>query len=298
MAEQSGGPVRKYNYLEGLSIEELEELLCASESVQRDDGYIDAIIAAIRKREHQKPSGRLPDVDGAWNEFQEQFNTSEGEGMTLYPEVVSNFGSTSVQNERWRKQSKHSTWKNLAAAAVLALCIITMLPPALGYENLFAMVGQWNNTIFHFAIPGQETEYPTIPDDVGYESLQAALTFHEITLPLIPNSFIQDQNFELSDLEVTEYDDYSRVDYNAVYENKDTLLSFYLIQRSEAIRTRVYEKDESLVKVYCANDIDHYLFENNGRITIAWYNENFECSVQGKLSLEDAEKLIDSIYER
>lgn len=296
MAEQSGGPACKYSYLEALSIEELEELLCASENVQRDDGYIDAVIAVIRKKESQTPSGRLPDVDEAWKEFQEQFNTAEGAGMTLYSEFGTEPGSASVPKAKQGKGLNRSAWRGLAVAAVLALCITTLLPPALGYQSFFAMVGQWNDTIFHFTLPGQEAEYPTIPDDAEYESLQAALTAHEITLPLVPNSFIEE--FELIDLSVTEYEDYDRVDYNAVYENADTWFSIYLVQRNEVIKTRQYEKDESMVKTYRANDIDHYLFENNGRITIAWYNDCFECSVQGEISLEDAERLIDSIYER
>lgn len=296
MAEQSGGPMRKYSYLEALSIEELEELLCASENVQRDDGYFNAVITAIRKKESQTPSGRLPDVDEAWKEFQEQFNTAEGVGMTLYSEFDTEPSSASAPKAKRGKRLNHSAWRGLAVAAVLALCVTTILPPALGYQSFLSMVGQWNDTIFHFAFPGQETEYPTIPDDVEYESLQAALTAHDVTLPLVPSSFIRD--FELIDLEVTEYSDYERIDYNAVYENAETWFSIYIIQRDEVPKARFYEKDESLVKTYRVVDIDHYLFENNGRITIAWYNERFECSMQGEISLEDAERLVDSIYER
>lgn len=296
MAEQSGGPVRKYSYLEALSIEELEELLCASENIQRDDEYFDAVITAISKKESQMPSGRLPDVDEAWREFQEQFNTAEGKGMALYSESSPESGSASTLQMKQGKKSKRYAWKGMVAAAILVLCVMTILPPALGYESFLAMVGQWNDSIFHFAPPGQEVEYPTIPDKTDYESLQAALNAHEVTSPLVPSSFIQE--YELSDLVVTENTDFQRVDYNAIYKDEDNWFSIYIIQRNGEGKARFYEKDKSQVKTFSVNGIDHYIFENNGRTTIAWCNENFECSVQGDISLEDAERLIESIYER
>ncbi len=41
--------------------------------------YVDAIISELLRREEEAPTGRLTDVDKAWNEFQTCYNTPEAE---------------------------------------------------------------------------------------------------------------------------------------------------------------------------------------------------------------------------
>ena len=39
----------------------------------------------IEQREDEHPTGRIPDVDKAWAEFQEYYNIPEGVDASLYP---------------------------------------------------------------------------------------------------------------------------------------------------------------------------------------------------------------------
>ena len=85
MAKSSGS--EKYAYLNRLSTEQLEELLRADiESPESGDvDVIFHILEVIEKREEEHPTGRLPDEDRAWAEFQQYYNIPEGEGRSLYP---------------------------------------------------------------------------------------------------------------------------------------------------------------------------------------------------------------------
>lgn len=70
---------RPYDHLLELSIEELEELLIETgeEGWGGDEEYVDALVAAVVQKEHEHPTGRIPNADQAWLEFQLFYNTPE-----------------------------------------------------------------------------------------------------------------------------------------------------------------------------------------------------------------------------
>lgn len=73
--EQTG----QYDYLKDLSIEDLEVLLqkTGEADFEGDEEYVDAIVEEIVQREREHPTGRIPNVDQAWLEFQLVYNTPE-----------------------------------------------------------------------------------------------------------------------------------------------------------------------------------------------------------------------------
>lgn len=184
------------------------------------------------------------------------------------------------------------------AAVIAALYFATILPTALGYENVFIMVGSWNDTLFHFVFPGQDPNPADTPTDEEYESLQDALERNGVNdqiAPKIPEAF------ELIMVEVIKYPEYGRIDYNAFYQVGQTdeqNMSIYIIQQDKPISTRSYEKDGTLVEIYPVNGIEHYIYENNGRVSVTWYTDVFECSLRGHITVDEARSMIDSIYER
>lgn len=292
MTGQTNKP-KRYEYLEGLSMEELEELLRESTELHREDedAFIDAIADVIQRREEENPTGRLADVDEAWREFQTHFNTPEREGMSLYSDEKDE-ALDNVARPAAKKSRSVFTFRNIAAAAIIAICFATVLPHALGYENIFEMVGHWNDSLFHFVLPNQD---PKETFSVGsYSSLSEALEENGVSIPLVPK--ISDE-FELAVVEVTPFPEYKRTDFNAFYVNGDRNISIYIVQRDEPVKTRSYEKDGTLVEIYQKNGIDHYIYENNGRVSITWYTDVFECSLRGDVSIEETRDLVDSIYE-
>ena len=86
----------KYAYLNRLSTEQLEELLRmdVEESKPGNEDVVFHILEVIEQRENEHPTGRIPDVDKAWAEFQEYYNVPEGADTSLYPcETVSDDSS-------------------------------------------------------------------------------------------------------------------------------------------------------------------------------------------------------------
>ena len=80
-------PAWQYHYLERLSMEELENLLQLAvdpRSDQEDSAYIDAILEVMVEREKQHPTGRMTDVDQAWREFQQYYQTEGGQNEAIH----------------------------------------------------------------------------------------------------------------------------------------------------------------------------------------------------------------------
>lgn len=299
MAGQNSGP-KRYDFLEGLSMNELEELLRKSAELGQDDedAFIDAVAEVIMRKEKENPTGCLPDVDDAWREFQTHFNTPEGQGLSLYPDEADD-ESGQAAPPKPKKKRKVFTLRRFAVAAVIAaLYFATILPTALGYENVFIMVGSWNDVLFHFMFPGQKTDLSETPSEDHYESLQDALDQNGVQIPVAPQI---PSEFNLVIVKVTQYPEYGRTDFNAYYQADQTderNMSIYIIQRNEPVKSRSYEKDEALVEIYPTNGIEHYIYENNGRISITWYTDVFECSLRADITIDEARSNIDSIYER
>lgn len=299
MTGHYNGP-KRYEYLKGMSIEELEVLLTSDDLHPEDEEFYDAIEEEIVRRERENPTGRIKNVDEAWQEFLTVYRSSERElGASLFPDEDPEL-HTPIADTATSKSKKSRTWKKvfspqrLTAAAILALSIATVLPPALGYESFAAMIGHWNDTVFHFVLPNQEPNAPFDTTD-AYDSLEDAFTCNGVTTALAPKV---PSDFAPVTIKVEKYPDFGRIDYNAFYMNGERNISIYIVQRDEPVQARSYEKDGTLVEVFTANNVEHYIYENNDRITITWYTGVFECSIQGDISTEEAINMIQSIYER
>ncbi len=291
---------KRYEYLKDMSIEELETLLTSDDlHLENEDEFYDAVGEEIVRREREAPTGRIKNVDEAWQEFLAVYRSPEREGALLFPEEEtetpdSAASAASASPEKSGKWRRAFSVQRLAAAAVLALCITALLPPALGYESFAAMIGHWNDTVFHFGLAGQETDIP-IETAYEYTSLEDALVNNGATPSILPDI---PSEFEFVVVEVAKYPDLSRIDYNAFYRNGEHGISIYIIQRDKPIETRSYEKDETLVEEYKVNDITHYICENNGNLSALWYNGVFECSLRADLAIDEIKNMINSIYER
>ena len=61
--------------------------------------------------------------------------------------------------------------------------------------------------------------------------------------------------------------------------------------------TGTYQKDATVEEDYSAGGICHYIVGNNETISAMWVNGYVEGHIQGELTLEELQQMIDSIYE-
>ena len=289
-------------YLSRLSTQKLLELLAAAPApaeTPEDKAYIDAIVEVVLEREERHPTGLLPDPEQAWEEFQQYYNTPEGEDLSLYP--AENPGTApsepapSQTEYRPQRRPKRHFFRRVVIVAAVVVCIA--LPPALGFENVFQMFGAWTDDIFLLnnvsSLEGNEIEADKKSVDI--EEILGELNYSENIFPTwIP------EGFELEKVITNEFVLSGKKELRIHYKNGQTreLITFtYNVYNSIASGTMTaFEKDANALEEYFVGDVTHYIFENLGKYIAVWNQNNIECAISGDVSLTELKEMLNSIY--
>ena len=293
---------QNYAYLSRLSTQKLLELLAAAPApaeTPEDKAYIDAIVEVVLEREERHPTGLLPDPEQAWEEFQQYYNTPEGEDLSLYP--AENPGTApsepapSQTEYRPQRRPKRHFFRRVVIVAAVVVCIA--LPPALGFENVFQLIGAWTDDIFLLnnvsSLEGNEIEADKKSVDI--EEILGELNYSENIFPTwIP------EGFELEKVITNEFVLSGKTELRIHYKNGQTreLITFtYNVYNSIASGTMTaFEKDANALEEYFVGDVTHYIFENLGKYIAVWNQNNIECAISGDVSLTELKVMLNSIY--
>ena len=293
---------QNYAYLSRLSTQKLLELLAAAPApaeTPEDKAYIDAIVEVVLEREERHPTGLLPDPEQAWEEFQQYYNTPEGEDLSLYPAenpgtAPSEPAPTQTEYRPQRRPKRHF-FRRVVIVAAVVVCIA--LPPALGFENVFQLIGAWTDDIFLLnnvsSLEGNEIEADKKSVDI--EEILGELNYSENIFPTwIP------EGFELEKVITNEFVLSGKTELRIHYKNGQTreLITFtYNVYNSIASGTMTaFEKDANALEEYFVGDVTHYIFENLGKYIAVWNQNNIECAISGDVSLTELKEMLNSIY--
>lgn len=293
---------QNYAYLSRLSTQKLLELLAAAPApaeTPEDKAYIDAIVEVVLEREERHPTGLLPDPEQAWEEFQQYYNTPEGEDLSLYPAenpgtAPSEPAPSQTEYQPQRRPKRHF-FRRVVIVAAVVVCIA--LPPALGFENVFQLIGAWTDDIFLLnnvsSLEGNEIEADKKSVDI--EEILGELNYSENIFPTwIP------EGFELEKVITNEFVLSGKTELRIHYKNGQTreLITFtYNVYNSIASGTMTaFEKDANALEEYFVGDVTHYIFENLGKYIAVWNQNNIECAISGDVSLTELKEMLNSIY--
>ena len=293
---------QNYAYLSRLSTQKLLELLAAAPApaeTPEDKAYIDAIVEVVLEREERHPTGLLPDPEQAWEEFQQYYNPPGGEDLSLYPAETPGTAPTepapSQTEYRPQRRPKRHFFRRVVIVAAVVVCIA--LPPALGFENVFQLIGAWTDDIFLLnnvsSLEGNEIEADKKSVDI--EEILGELNYSENIFPTwIP------EGFELEKVITNEFVLSGKTELRIHYKNGQTreLITFtYNVYNSIASGTMTaFEKDANALEEYFVGDVTHYIFENLGKYIAVWNQNNIECAISGDVSLTELKEMLNSIY--
>ena len=288
---------RKYPIFEQLSTEELNNLLAQDFAAMDEEGpdvdYIMAIMEVINKRE--QAAEHQSDVDAAWKEFQEQY---QGQAAAFNR---SNYCETDSSHRDQPSSTSPSPKKTHTLRLLLiAVIMIALLGgTASGFGRVFQAVVNWTAETFGFESPyGEKISAEASIQEDPYIRLRSVVAEYT-NLSVIPN-WAPDGTVKESESETR------------VTERKDSIVlsgSYQVGTRQFIIRIRVYNDTltdytsiyqwdaKQTVLSYNAGGLNHNIVCNNQKSSVAWTNENVECLIQGDLSVEELETMIDSIYE-
>lgn len=286
---------QQYAYLKDLPTEELEQLL--REDFQQDSTnqkMVDYILEVITERENPTPEAREEAVQAAWEDFQQNYNTPEGEGKSLYPM----FPDLALEKKPKPKlKPKRSPLRWIPIAAVLTIMLMTLAPQAFGVESLFTIFGQWTEDVFYFvrygSMPEETEEAPAIymSENEGLMKLWGVLEEYGATNVDLPTWIPEEFNFVKIEESQSRDGTYLA---NGIFQNEDKLLIIE-VKVLPPSKNFSYEKDNNNVEIYEVREKKYYIMQNIESIVCSWGNANWDCMMTGMTSKDNIYKIIDSI---
>lgn len=279
-------------YWDQLSTEQLEDILRAdiASPNQMNDEAVFHILEVLEKREKENPSGRLPDTDQAWKEFQQYYNIPEGEGQSLYP--VRSDPETQPAPTSTKKNRRFRPRKVLVVVAVLVLMFGSMLTAQAAGVDVFGAIGRWTEEKFHFEIT------PASEDGTTDYTFREASRKRGLPQSLIPTWY--PKGFESSepiDDSVEDYVDSVYCEYINKEENRSYSVMVSRYYDSNSIAATVYEKDDTKVEIYENNGRNFYIMSNLDTLTATWSDGKMSIDISGQLEINELKHIIDSIGE-
>lgn len=170
----------------------------------------------------------------------------------------------------------------LFAAAVVALMVIITVSAAAAGFNIWGWVPVWNDSTFKF-----------VPEDsVTSLDIPAALKQLGIEEPMfptwLPEGFILEEQQIILD---------ENAFLHAVYVCKDRMIMITISYGDDVSGAFVVEKNSGDPVEYTKKGHAHFIVSNYEKVVAVWQVEEYSIRIFGDLTVDEIEKMIDSVYE-
>ena len=280
-----------YPFLEQMRTEEREALLqqefTAADGGEPDVDYIMAIMEVMKQRDANPPAAEA-DVDAAWRDFKENY---QGQASAYETEVLPERDSSHLDQITSPSPKKKSR-RILRAAVITAACIVILCgaASAFGFDILQAFA-DWTAETFGFVTPGQEEA--EAPQDDPYNTLRLAVS-ERTDLPVVPTWFPEDTELVGS---ISVVEQIGMIRLQGTFENSQEQFTIR-IQIYDSVPEKydgTYQIDSNSFELYEVDGITYYLMSNNDTNSVAWLNGVVEGHIQGHVSFDGLQKMVDSI---
>lgn len=277
-----------YPFLMSLDMDQLESLLktdySGSMSEQASEGLIDAIIEVMLEKEKEDPSGRFPDTEKAWADFQTYYNVPGRKHPHPSPVPAVPVPLPSQAATRPRRSRRLLRWCALVAAVIGLFMALLVAAQAAGLD-VFGSMARWTDETFHFV---------TAPANDETAELRAVLReqgFPEEYAPTwVPEGFCAEEPV------VSVSKNVKHISLHFSDRNKSFRIVITQFPSNEHLETITYEKDFHMVTSYNNGHQLFYIFENLENSMATWSDgKTFALEICGQISVSDIKSIIDSI---
>ena len=192
-------------------------------------------------------------------------------------------------------QHLRKTRKLLILAAVLIVLFSAVSVTAFG-NTFFRTFAQWTSQIFHMGTSQSATigyNDLAVGESRTYDTPEEMLADFGIQGQLLPAWL--PEGFVLYECKAERMIPGLRL--KIVYYNGDIPLSFQYVQLNHADELDV-EKDSVTVSLKNWGGIRHYVISDINSEKVVWTNGDFECRVDGNISIKELQKVVASIYKK
>lgn len=297
MIAQNGSSGHKFKFLEQLSVEDLECLLCLSSDAEETEAFLDAVAEVIAEREKEHPTGRLPSVDDAWNEFQTLYQNHSSEHMPPDDDkeddqedqededpIPAPRESASRRPRRVRRSPFRRLWPIVATVLItVALTVGCMVGVQASGLNVFGALAEWTDEFFHF-----------VPAPSDRDRIKNALKEQGIPEELAP-AWVP-EGFELKKVGTFSNDEGNYITIEYVKADSPLTIEIKKYNNSIHLTNWDFQKDSVDAEPFVSHERQFYILSNEGDTTATWSDgQALLINIWGNVSTEEMMYIISSI---
>ena len=236
------------------------------------------IMEVLADKESENPEKQIKSTEEAYATFVKHYAPEMAEDKPIP------FFKRGTVATRWMKR--------VAVVAIVFVALATAAVSAKAFApDFWEKVATWTMEFFRFEdVDGTQGQTPDDKNNVELDSLREALGQHNIEEHLMPNWI--PAGYICASVNAKETP--KALSISAVYEKDGAQL---IIRIRQVLGDKPYqvEKSENLIEMYIVNDMEYYIFSNYDSLQVAWVAGDCECFINGKISMEEMKKIIDSI---
>lgn len=301
MDEQHNPLKSELKFLERLSIEELEALLKLSGAPDDVELLFDTVVEEVVAREKEHPTGRLLDVDTAWDELQIMYHSMPVDGKLPLSSLEKPVSLSSVEADsaslaepaadKPRRVSLRRVARTATVmAAAVVLCLALMVGAQAAGADVFGVLAQWTDETFHFETWSAEPDYC----EALHDTIQEVLDAQGISGEFVPTWY--PEGYEIAEIRTSE--DALGISIEITLLNfQGQAFSIRLDQYSQNdyIDPQVFEIDTQAVEKYKSNGQTFFILINDDSVTASWSDGKILQRIWGNLTVQEIKSMIDSI---
>lgn len=263
--------------LEQMTTEQLRDMLDKELHTEPVNGDSIRLIRSILQDRNRNITVEMtPNLERAWEKYQRD---------------------TDKIWEASRRSKRIRSWamRAAAAAAVLGLLLVPIVPQEVGAESLWEALVRWTTEIVEFFGPKDNAhrivEYEFKTDNPGLQQVYDAVVELGVTDPVVPMWLPEE--YELVEHWVETNPVKTRVHSRFIYD-KDEIIFYIDIYTSST--SHIYQKNETMAEIYEYGGVKHHILQNNNMKSVVWKINNNECLLALECQDDTLFTIIKSIY--
>ena len=274
--------------LAGKSTAELEELLALEaadlDAAEPNADFIATVLEVMAERESAQDEEM---TEQAWKDFQEYYSLrKQEEEPDKVEEAPCDHHCKTEHRQRSPRISRVVRYGVVAAVLAILLC-----GTVFGW-NFFRAVADWTEETFYF-LTGQEKK---VPENQSALNLLKLSVEKKTDTPAVPKWAPEGTERNGLPKETGRTDRFVvRAGYTV--GTREFSIRITVHDTPPEVYTITYQKNAEIEEEYWVGGITHYIMGNNKTLSAMWVNGCVEGHIQGELTVEELQKMIDSIYE-
>lgn len=188
----------------------------------------------------------------------------------------------------------------LRYALVAALTVVVLVGALVAVQaagiDVFGRAASWSESVFHFERDAHETaEASTEEAEPLGNRIQAALRENGLPIELAPTWL--PEGYEIKGIEAENVDSAASINVLMEADGKSPITIWIFAEGSDSsvIDYALWEKTDAAVSVYYGNGRTFYLMKNEQGWSGIWADETYMVSYLGAETIEQLERMIDSM---